>query len=135
MAAKAAAAVKKNTWAKTRKPRYSVVFHRPKTLKRTRDPKYTRKRCAQRARRAAGRGRGAGGGRRARVLRTRSLGARRTHWLARAALSCGRGRPLAAQAALRWSRRTMPRASSSGSACGGAADGRRCCHLSVSGLH
>jgi hypothetical protein len=44
-AAKAAAAVKKNSWAKTRKPRYSVVFHRPKTLKRTRDPKYTRKRC------------------------------------------------------------------------------------------
>ena len=44
VAAKAAAAVKKNTWAKTRKPRYSVVFHRPKTLKRTRDPKYTRKR-------------------------------------------------------------------------------------------
>ncbi|KIY97605.1 hypothetical protein MNEG_10356 [Monoraphidium neglectum] len=42
-AAKAAAAVKKNSWAKTRKPRYSVVFHRPKTLKRTRDPKYTRK--------------------------------------------------------------------------------------------
>jgi hypothetical protein len=37
--------VKKNSWAKTRKPRYSVVFHRPKTLKRVRDPKYTRKRC------------------------------------------------------------------------------------------
>ena len=47
-AAKAAAAVKKNSWAKTRKPRHSVVFHRPKTLKRTRDPKYTRKRCAHR---------------------------------------------------------------------------------------
>jgi hypothetical protein len=45
-AAKAAAAVKKNSWAKSRKPRHSVVFHRPKTLKRTRDPKYTRKRCA-----------------------------------------------------------------------------------------
>ena len=37
--------MKKNSWAKTRKPRFSVVFHRPKTLKRTRDPKYTRKRC------------------------------------------------------------------------------------------
>ncbi|GBF98535.1 60S ribosomal protein L23A [Raphidocelis subcapitata] len=45
-AAKAAAAVKKNSWAKTRKPRYSVVFHRPKTLKRTRDPKYARKSAA-----------------------------------------------------------------------------------------
>ncbi|KIY93751.1 60S ribosomal protein L23A [Monoraphidium neglectum] len=45
-AAKAAAAVKKNSWAKTRKPRYSVVFHRPKTLKRVRDPKYTRKSAA-----------------------------------------------------------------------------------------
>jgi hypothetical protein len=44
-ASKAAAAVKKNSWARTRKPRYSVVFHRPKTLKRTRDPKYTRTRC------------------------------------------------------------------------------------------
>jgi len=46
-AAKAAAAVKKNSWAKTRKPRHSVVFHRPKTLKRTRDPKYTRKRSVR----------------------------------------------------------------------------------------
>merc|ERR1711976_137392 len=41
-AAKAAKAVKKGSFAKTRKPRYSVVFHRPKTLKRTRDPKYPR---------------------------------------------------------------------------------------------
>jgi len=45
VAAKAAKAVKKNTFAKTRKPRYSVVFHRPKTLKRTREPKYLRTRC------------------------------------------------------------------------------------------
>eukprot|EP00775_Hariotina_reticulata_P005794 gene5794-6034_t len=43
-AAKAAKAVKKNTWKKSLKPRYSVVFHRPKTMKRTRDPKYTKKR-------------------------------------------------------------------------------------------
>lgn len=50
-AAKAAKAVKKNTWKKSLKPRYSVVFHRPKTLKRTRDPKYTRKRCVWRCRR------------------------------------------------------------------------------------
>jgi hypothetical protein len=44
-ASKAAKAVKKNIKKKTLKPRYSVVFHRPKTLKRTRDPKYTKKRC------------------------------------------------------------------------------------------
>lgn len=43
-AAAAAKAVKKNTWKKSLKPRYSVVFHRPKTLKRTRDPKYHRTR-------------------------------------------------------------------------------------------
>lgn len=43
-AAAAAKAVKKNTWKKSLKPRYSVVFHRPKTLKRTRTPKYTRTR-------------------------------------------------------------------------------------------
>eukprot|EP00882_Tetradesmus_deserticola_P000082 GHRQ01000090.1.p1 GENE.GHRQ01000090.1~~GHRQ01000090.1.p1 ORF type:complete len:147 (+),score=71.37 GHRQ01000090.1:104-544(+) len=42
-ASKAAKAVKKNIKKKTLKPRYSVVFHRPKTLKRTRDPKYTKK--------------------------------------------------------------------------------------------
>ena len=41
-AAKAAKAVKKGSFKRTRKPRFSVVFHRPKTLKRTRDPKYTR---------------------------------------------------------------------------------------------
>jgi len=41
-AAQAAKAVKKNTWKKSLKPRYSVVFHRPKTLKRTRTPKYSR---------------------------------------------------------------------------------------------
>jgi hypothetical protein len=45
-AAKAAKAVKKGTFKRTRKPRYSVVFHAPKTLKQTRDPKYTRVRCA-----------------------------------------------------------------------------------------
>lgn len=44
-AASAAKAVKKNTRKKSLKPRYSVVFHRPKTLKRTRTPKYTRTRC------------------------------------------------------------------------------------------
>jgi hypothetical protein len=43
-AAAAAKAVKKNTWKKSLKPRYSVVFHRPKTLKRTRTPKYPHKR-------------------------------------------------------------------------------------------
>jgi large subunit ribosomal protein L23Ae len=41
-ATKAAKAVKKGSFKRTRKPRYSVVFHKPKTLKRTRDPKYTR---------------------------------------------------------------------------------------------
>lgn len=45
-AAKAAAAVKKNAWAKQHKLRTNVVFHRPKTLKRARDPKYTRKAAA-----------------------------------------------------------------------------------------
>ncbi len=43
-AAQAAKAVKKNTWKKSLKPRHSVVFHRPKTLKRTRAPKYSRTR-------------------------------------------------------------------------------------------
>lgn len=43
-AAQAAKAVKKNTWKKSLKPRHSVVFHRPKTLKRTRTPKYSRTR-------------------------------------------------------------------------------------------
>eukprot|EP00195_Chlamydomonas_chlamydogama_P015271 CAMPEP_0202892964 /NCGR_PEP_ID=MMETSP1392-20130828/2621_1 /ASSEMBLY_ACC=CAM_ASM_000868 /TAXON_ID=225041 /ORGANISM="Chlamydomonas chlamydogama, Strain SAG 11-48b" /LENGTH=147 /DNA_ID=CAMNT_0049577115 /DNA_START=52 /DNA_END=495 /DNA_ORIENTATION=- len=41
-ASKAAKAVKKGSFKRTRKPRYSVVFHRPKTLQRQRDPKYTR---------------------------------------------------------------------------------------------
>ncbi len=44
-AAKAAKAVKKSQFKKTRKPRYSVVFHRPKTLVRSRDPKFPRTRC------------------------------------------------------------------------------------------
>ncbi|EFN52061.1 hypothetical protein CHLNCDRAFT_139288 [Chlorella variabilis] len=41
-AAKAAKAVKKSQFKKARKPRYSVVFHRPKTLVRSRDPKFPR---------------------------------------------------------------------------------------------
>ena len=41
-ATKAAKAVKKGTFKRSRKPRFSVVFHKPKTLKRSRDPKYTR---------------------------------------------------------------------------------------------
>ncbi len=43
-AEKALKAVKKTTFKQQRKPRYSVVFHRPKTLKHSRDPKYPRKR-------------------------------------------------------------------------------------------
>jgi len=35
--------VKKGSFKKTRKPRFSVVFHRPKTLQRKRDPKYMHK--------------------------------------------------------------------------------------------
>lgn len=46
-AAKAAKAVKKSQFKKTRKPRYSVVFHRPKTLVRSRDPKFPRTRRAR----------------------------------------------------------------------------------------
>ena len=45
-AAKAAKAVKKSSFKNSRKPRYSVVFHRPKTLIRARDPKFPRVRCA-----------------------------------------------------------------------------------------
>ena len=45
-AEKALKAVKKTTFKQQRKPRYSVVFHRPKTLKHSRDPKYPRKRLA-----------------------------------------------------------------------------------------
>ncbi|CAK0765026.1 60S ribosomal protein L23A [Coccomyxa viridis] len=41
-AQKAAKQVKKSTWKKQRKPRFSVVFHRPKTLKHQREPKYPR---------------------------------------------------------------------------------------------
>jgi large subunit ribosomal protein L23Ae len=41
-ASKAAKAVKKSQWKKGRKPRFSVVFHRPRTLIRTRDPKVAR---------------------------------------------------------------------------------------------
>lgn len=44
-AVKAAKAVKKGSFKASRKPRYSVLFHRPKTLQRTRDPKYARVRC------------------------------------------------------------------------------------------
>lgn len=44
-AAKAAKALKKNTWKKQRKPRFTAVFHRPKTLIQARKPKYERKRC------------------------------------------------------------------------------------------
>ena len=43
-AQKALKAVKKTTFKRLRKPRYSVVFHRPKTLKHSRDPKYPRRR-------------------------------------------------------------------------------------------
>ena len=44
-AEKAAKAVKKSTWKKTHKRRTSVTFHRPKTLKHQREPKYPRSRC------------------------------------------------------------------------------------------
>ena len=44
-ASKAAKAVKKGIFKKQHKPRYSVVFHRPKTLKKAREPKYPRVRC------------------------------------------------------------------------------------------
>ena len=42
-ATKAAKAVKKNTHKRGRKIRTSVVFHRPKTLQRAREPKFARK--------------------------------------------------------------------------------------------
>eukprot|EP01023_Acetabularia_acetabulum_P022481 TRINITY_DN220_c1_g2_i1.p1 TRINITY_DN220_c1_g2~~TRINITY_DN220_c1_g2_i1.p1 ORF type:complete len:145 (-),score=28.42 TRINITY_DN220_c1_g2_i1:291-725(-) len=45
-AKKAATAVKKGEFKRTKKVRYSVTFHRPKTLKRSRDPKYPRKSAA-----------------------------------------------------------------------------------------
>lgn len=38
-------AVKKGVMKKERKVRKSVIFHRPKTLTRDRDPMYTRKGC------------------------------------------------------------------------------------------
>ena len=53
---KAAKAVKKSSFKNSRKPRYSVVFHRPKTLIRAREPKFPRVRCAAER---AGRRRGA----------------------------------------------------------------------------
>ena len=34
--------VKKGTWKQTRKARFSVVFHRPKTQTQEREPKYPR---------------------------------------------------------------------------------------------
>lgn len=43
-AQKALKATKKGTWKKERKPRFSVVFHRPKTLQHPREPKYPRTR-------------------------------------------------------------------------------------------
>ena len=45
-AQKAAKAVKKGVWKKERKPRYTVTFHRPKTLKHARAPKYPKQRRA-----------------------------------------------------------------------------------------
>ena len=45
-AVKALKAVKRSTWRQSRKPRYSTVFHRPKTLKEPRKPKYPRLRYA-----------------------------------------------------------------------------------------
>ena len=41
-AQKALKAVKKGTWKQTRKARFSVVFHRPKTQTQEREPKYPR---------------------------------------------------------------------------------------------
>ena len=41
-AQKALKAVKKGTFKKVTKPRYSVVFHRPKTLTKARAPLYPR---------------------------------------------------------------------------------------------
>lgn len=43
-ASKAAKAVTKSSFKKTRKPRYSTTFHRPKTLSLARSPKYPRQR-------------------------------------------------------------------------------------------
>lgn len=41
-ALKAAKAVKRSTWRQSRKPRYSTVFHRPKTFEAPRKPKFPR---------------------------------------------------------------------------------------------
>ena len=38
--------MKKGVHKKQRKPRFSVTFHRPKTFKKAREPKYPRQRCA-----------------------------------------------------------------------------------------
>ena len=43
-AQKALKATKKGTWRKQRKTRTSVTFHRPKTLRHPREPKYPRSR-------------------------------------------------------------------------------------------
>lgn len=43
-AQKALKATKKGTWKKHRKPRFNVTFHRPKTRKHDREPKYPRSR-------------------------------------------------------------------------------------------
>lgn len=44
-AAKALKAVTKSSFKKTRKPRYSTTFHRPKTLTIKRAPLFPKKRC------------------------------------------------------------------------------------------
>ena len=41
-ALKALKSVKRSTWRQSRKPRYSTVFHRPKTFEAPRKPKYPR---------------------------------------------------------------------------------------------
>ena len=53
-AQKAAKAVKKGVHKKQRKPRFSVTFHRPKTFKKAREPKYPRQRYAAAASRRPG---------------------------------------------------------------------------------
>lgn len=45
-AAKALKATKQGTWKRSKKPRRTVIFHRPQTLKHTREPKYPRQRSA-----------------------------------------------------------------------------------------
>ena len=46
-AEKAEKAVKKGVMKKVVKKRFSVTFHRPETLKKSRAPLYPRKRCAR----------------------------------------------------------------------------------------